>query len=111
MLGISGKRRVQIHPVHKRLVEIADHAAHRIAAEAERVAADEPEDGGDAHGNETLDHDPEDVSLPRETAVEERKAGRHEHDEAGGQKHETSSASVEHKRGVLGCDGYNGSDF
>ncbi|MEP7079018.1 MAG: hypothetical protein ABI795_08295, partial [Chthoniobacterales bacterium] len=33
-------------------------------------------------------------------------AGRHQHDEAGGEKHEAGSSCVEHKIGVLDSDVY-----
>src|SRR5205085_411407 len=100
-LMVPGERRIQVHPVHESLVEVADDSSHGIAAKAERVTEDEPHDGGDPHRNETLDHNSEYVPSAGETAVEESEPGGHQHDQAGGEKHETGSSCVEHKSGVL----------
>ena len=108
---IAGEGRVQIHPVHERFVKIPDESAQCVAAEAKRIAADKPHDGGDAHRNKTLDHDPENISFARKPAVEKGEPGRHQHDEAGGEKHEAGSSCVEHMIWSLVADVYNGSEF
>jgi hypothetical protein len=80
--------------MHKGFVEVANDATHSIAAEAERVAADEPHNGSDAHRHETLYHDAEDIPLTGKAAVKEGKAGCHEHNKAGSQEHKTGGAGI-----------------
>ena len=97
--------------MHERFVEVADQSTQGIPAEAERIAADEPHDGGNAHRNKTLDHDSENVSFARKPAVEKGEPGRHEHDEAGGEKHEAGSTCIEHMIGVLVADVYEAWEY
>jgi hypothetical protein len=69
--GVAEERRGRVDAVEEGLVEVADDAAH-VAGEAERVAADEPDDRGPAHGYEALDHNGEHVLAADEPAVEKR---------------------------------------
>jgi len=59
---IGTGRRGQVDAMQANLVEIADDPVP-IAAEAQRVAIQIPDDGRPAHGDEALDHDGEHV-LP-----------------------------------------------
>jgi hypothetical protein len=52
------------------------------------------------------DHDPENVSFSRKPAVEKGEPGRHEHEEAGGVKHEAGITCIEHMIGMLVPDVY-----
>ena len=60
--------------------EVADDPAARVAGEGERVADEHPEHGHDAHRDEALQHDREEVLPSDQTAVEEGQARCHHHD-------------------------------
>src|SRR5260221_4495489 len=83
-------------------VEIADDPeivgpALEVSAETHREPAEPPEDGRPAHGDETLDHDGQDVFPADEAAVEEGQARRHQHDQAAAEEHEPGISGVEVK--------------
>ena len=81
-------------------IEIADDAVP-VAAEAQRIAVQIPDDGRPAHGDEALDHDGEDVLASHQPAVKERQAGCHQHDQAGAKNHEAGVTGVEVKHESL----------
>jgi len=72
------------------------------AAEAEGIAIGVPEDGGHAHGDKALDHDGQDIFAADESAVKKSQPGGHEHDEAGGDQHESGISGVEMHRRPFG---------
>ena len=90
-----GGRR-QVDAAQADIVEIADDAVP-VAAEAERVAVQVPDDRGPAHGDEALDHDGQNVLAADQPAVEKGEARRHQHDQAGAQNHEAGITGVEVK--------------
>ena len=97
---IDRRRHVERDAAQERPVEIADDAAEvgavlERAAEAHREAADPPEHRRPPHRHEALDHDREHVLAADQPAIEERQAGRHQHDEAAAEQHEAGVARVE----------------
>lgn len=98
---VTRERGVERHPMHEHFVEITDHAAEGIPAKAERVTTDKPKDGCDAHRDEALNHNPENIAFSREASVKEGEPRRHEHDETGGEKHEAGNSCIKHKRSFV----------
>ena len=80
--GVIGRGRIEADAAQKSEVEVADDPVP-VAAETERIAVEIPDHRGPAHGNETLNHDGEDVFAPDQAAVEKGQAGGHQHDQAG----------------------------
>ena len=89
-----GKCRIEINAMHKRLVKVADDAAHNVAAEAHGIAERIPQNSSDAHGYKTLYHNAQDIALACEAAVKEREAGSHKHYQTCGEEHKARGAGI-----------------
>ncbi len=92
--GVVWRGRAQVDSAQECVVEVADDAVP-VAAEAERIAVEKPDHRRPAHGDEALNHDGEHVLASHQAAIKEGEAGRHQHDQAAAQNHETRITSVE----------------
>ena len=81
--------------VHERgPTEVADKTSD-VAREGERVAEEHPDGGHDAHRDEALHHDRQEVLAADQPPVEECEPRRHEHDEGGAHEDEGRVARVD----------------
>ena len=103
-VGVAGR---EADVLQAKVVEIADQPPV-VAAVGEAEADEDPEDRDDAHRDEALHHDGQDVLVADESAVEEGQARRHEQDERGAEEDEGGVTGVEgsHKRSPLNGSGH-----
>src|ERR1017187_1165404 len=88
VIGIGGKA----DAAQEKMLKAADEGA--AVAKGQRVTADSPNDGDQAHHGEALHHGAQDVLLAHEAAVEESESGAgHEQDQGGGDQHPCVVAS------------------
>jgi hypothetical protein len=85
------------------VADVANDAVH-AGAEGKTEAAEYPDNGNDAHGDETLHHDSEHVLAPHEAAVEEGESRRHEADQSRTEQYEGGIASIGNRHGKLLSD-------
>src|SRR5207302_6680307 len=78
----------------KSILEIAVYSPF-TSAETQRVTEGVPKNGGNAHRNETLDHDREHVLAADKPAIKKRKTRSHQHHEASSYQHKAGIASIE----------------